>query len=104
MIAITEYTVEQFGITLPNACIEIREVNTAQDNYYHTTDENGNGVMRNTIVRYKVWADHAAYLAGASGEKQPITEGVKYVDFTPANKDAVDNIALNIAFPESTIS
>lgn len=99
MIAITEFHVAQFGLTLPAACVEIKEVNTSKDQSYYEDTVEGEPVMKNTIVRFKVWTSESAFLEG----KSPITEGERKIKFTPANQDSIHNIALDLAFPESTI-
>lgn len=100
MVAITPYTIDSFGIELPAACIEVKEVNVQKDKiYYAGNDETGAPIYRNTIVRFKVWANQAAY----DSNKQPIAEGERFVDFAENEIMNTHNSALNIAFPEGII-
>lgn len=99
MIAITSYEVTELGLTLPAACIEVKEVNSAKESYYQSTGQSGDPIMKNTIVRYRVWVSESAY----NGGKKHVAEGQREINFSASNQDTVNNIALNLAFPESTI-
>jgi hypothetical protein len=99
MIAITEYHVEEFGITLPAACIEITEVNSSKTQSFYQEVEGGKGVHRNSLIRYKIWVDEQAYQAG----KKHLAIESKFIDLSAGDLTSIHNIALNLAFTESTI-
>jgi|GEM_PF-7040825 hypothetical protein len=95
MTRIGLYEVKTMGMTLPDACIEIYEVNTNVQNIY----QDASGIMSNTIIRYKVWADEQAYL----DKKSPVTEGQKIIKLESSQVETISNIALELAFPEPVI-
>lgn len=100
MIAIASYNAEDYGINLPEAVIEVRDVQTSKlNNYYQSTNPDGSPDLRNTIVRFRVWVDQAAFQAG----KRPIVEGEKFVNLSPSQHNEIANMALAAAFPDSEI-
>ncbi len=105
MTTISEYNVEQMGIILPAACIEITEVNSNSQEIYHnynmtpgTTPASEPAVMKNTIVRFKVWADEQAYI----DKKTPVTQGEKMIKLNTSQVKSIATMAMALAFPEST--
>lgn len=101
MKAITAYVVSRLGLSLTEACVEVSEVSINKSSVYSSGEESGQGVpiMGNAIVRYRVWVNEEAYNTG----KQPVTEGQKIISFPENEIKTSMNIALSIAFPESTI-
>lgn len=100
MIAIAAYDAQEYGISLPEAVIEVKDVNTSRlNNYYQATNPDGSTDFRNTIVRFRVWVDLAAFEAG----KRPIVEGEKFVNFSENQHNEISNMALVSAFPDAQI-
>ena len=98
MIAITSISIPHFGLELPEACVEVKDLNTAKEKYYQAV-EGETPVMKNTIVNCKVWTNEQAYLDG----KQPITEIQRIVDLPESIQNENFNNALDAAFPEAII-
>jgi hypothetical protein len=100
MKAIVSYNAEEYGISLPAAVVEVKDVNTSRSNhYYQSTLADGTADFRNTIVRFRVWADLKAYEAG----KRPLVEGEKFVNFNSDHHDAISGMAIGVAFPDAEI-
>lgn len=100
MIAITPYEATDYGISLPEAAIEVKEINTSTVNsYYQGTKEDGTPEYRNTIVRFRVWVDIDAYRLG----KRPIVEGERFVNLAESQQKELSNVALSALFEQAEI-
>ena len=96
MIAITEYHFSNFGLTLPEACVEVTEVQaTKHQQYYDNETQN----QKNTVVRIQVWVDESARTEG----KQPLEQTEKFIDLDIELTNNLHKTALTVLLPDATI-
>lgn len=97
MYTITPFTIEKFGLTLPEAVVEVEEVVSRKD--ANITDNSDPAMLfKNGLVRCKVYADLNQFNAG----KLPIDSFERVILFEPADMDVIHGAALQSLFPEST--
>lgn len=99
MIAITSYTFESFGLSLPAAVVEIEEITNRKESSFYVNDPEEGSVQKNTLARIRVYADQSAYDSG----KSPIERTEKYLDLQEIEITNLHGDALTILFPEGTI-
>jgi hypothetical protein len=98
MKKITNYFVEEYGLNLPDACIEVTNVNIAKRDQYSDGDPESPR-LRNTIVDYSIWVNEAAY----DTNKSPIATSRKIISLGTEDKNEVFELITDILFPEPQI-
>lgn len=92
MIAITEYYFKNFGLTVPEACVEVEEVSARVNESFYTEDGN-----KNTLVRIKVWASQEAKTTGL----QPLEQSEKFINIDPSITQNIHSTTLAELFPNA---